>query len=54
MQHADLIPYSRAELQTPESGADERHELISLGLMYTLFQLSGPEFMASGTVVRGM
>ena len=31
----------------PESGADERHEMISLGLMYTLFQLSGPEFMAS-------
>ena len=31
----------------PESGADERYETISLGLMYTLFQLSGPEFMAS-------
>ena len=31
----------------PESGASERYETISLGLMYTLFQLSGPEFMTS-------
>ena len=33
--------------RTPEGEENDRYESISLGLMYTLFQLSGPEFMSS-------
>ncbi len=31
----------------PEDPAHQRYQWISLGLMYTLFQLSGPEFLTS-------
>ena len=40
--HAVGLPYRQ-----PEGSAKQEYQLITLGLMYTLFQLSGPEILTS-------